>query len=181
MLSMLPNQAEAGALVAPAGTIIPFANTTAPNGWALINNASVTDASMRLNPTTGGSAGGSITWSSWNFGGTFNLNAFTISVAQLPAHNHAVNDPGHGHGVNDPGHSHSYTYTNILSSGASGGAGFQITGQSGVATSTDATGVTVAAALSNITTANTGSGSSITPNITTPQVKYIDFIVASKL
>ena len=29
-----------------------------------------------------------------------------LSVGQLPAHNHGVNDPGHAHGVYDPGHNH---------------------------------------------------------------------------
>lgn len=34
-----------------------------------------------------------------------NLNT-TLTVSNLPVHNHPVNDPGHGHSVNDPGHGH---------------------------------------------------------------------------
>jgi microcystin-dependent protein len=29
-----------------------------------------------------------------------------LSLAELPAHNHVVNDPGHSHSVSDPSHSH---------------------------------------------------------------------------
>jgi hypothetical protein len=155
-----------------------MAQATAPNGWT---SSAVTDTSLRYNSGTGGGTGGTIAWSSWNFGGTFNANGFTLSVAQLPAHNHGVNDSGHGHGVNDSGHAHSYTLTNVSGSGASGGGGFNVISQTaGTATSTDGTGISIQSNTSGITTQNNGSGATITPSITTPQVKYIDHILAVK-
>lgn len=45
-------------------------------------------------------------------GGTYAANAtggaasVSLATANLPSHNHGVNDPGHAHGVSDPGHSH---------------------------------------------------------------------------
>ena len=34
-------------------------------------------------------------------------NSQILSVANLPVHNHTVNDPPHSHGIGDPGHTHS--------------------------------------------------------------------------
>lgn len=45
--------------------------------------------------TTGGSASQTIT-----------VAGHVLTTAEMPAHNHGVNDPGHGHGVSDPGHGH---------------------------------------------------------------------------
>jgi len=39
-------------------------------------------------------------------GATGGIDTVTLTVDQLPAHSHGVNDPGHSHGVNDPGHAH---------------------------------------------------------------------------
>src|SRR5574337_1262634 len=92
-------------LYAPAGTSIPMAQAAAPLGWT---SSTVSDTSFRYNSSTGGSSAGTVAWSSWNSGGTFNLNAFTLTVAQLPSHNHGVNDPGHTH--TDSGHVHQVFY-----------------------------------------------------------------------
>jgi hypothetical protein len=179
----LPGSGEINALIAPAGTSIPMAQATAPNGWT---SSAISDTSLRYSSGSGGVQGGSLGWSAWNFGGVFNVNSFTISTAQLPPHNHGISDPGHAHGVSDSGHSHT----------PNGGGQFVcIVGNSGSAlqfpgnfpqvvepgsTNTVATGIGIQAAATNVTTQNTGSNSAITPNFTTPQVKYCDHILAVK-
>jgi hypothetical protein len=129
---------------------------------------------MRYNAGSGGSSGGSTNWSSWNFGGTQNLNAFTISVAQLPSHNH----PDSGHSHSDAGHTHSLTNFQAQLAGNTGGAitGVWVNTPFGVTTNTNFANIQTSFA--NVTAA--GSGASIQPNFTTPQVKYVDHILAVK-
>jgi microcystin-dependent protein len=38
---------------------------------------------------------------------TGGADTVALSVANLPAHSHGVNDPGHAHTISDPGHAHS--------------------------------------------------------------------------
>ncbi|WP_175900489.1 hypothetical protein [Burkholderia vietnamiensis] len=39
-------------------------------------------------------------------GATGGTTSYTLSVANMPVHNHGIYDPGHSHGVSDPGHAH---------------------------------------------------------------------------
>lgn len=32
----------------------------------------------------------------------------TLTIPEMPTHNHGITDPGHAHGITDPGHTHSY-------------------------------------------------------------------------
>jgi len=162
------NAAPLGTFTAPTGTRMCFNQAAVPVGWT--QDVSANDYSMRIVSGPGGGSGGSIAWSSWNNGGTFNLNAFTISQAQLPAHSHIVN-------ISDPGHSHgSSSGTNYITAGGVnvinfGGASLAI--QQAAATSTVTTGITA-------TANSTGSGASITPNFTTPSVHFTDWIIGVK-
>lgn len=74
-------------------------------------------------------------------GATGGVTGVTLSVANMPAHNHVINigdpghahsvydpghahgvgDPGHSHGVSDPGHSHTFTGGSLAIAGSSGG------------------------------------------------------------
>jgi len=165
-------------LYAPAGTRIPMQQAAPPLGWTSDTSTPMTDCSMRINSGTGGGNGGTTGWSSWNFGGVFNVNAFSLSIAQLAAHAHT--DVGHGHGVNDGGHAHllgaAYCY---LAGGGdlSGNGGTNVHYQNN-GTTAATTGVSIQAGFAGIT--NTGSGAAIQPNYTTPQVKYADHIMAVK-
>lgn len=168
-------------LYAPAGTRIPMQQSAPPLGWTSDVSAAFTDCSMRINSGSGGGTGGSTLWSAWNFGGTFNVNGFTISTAQMPSHSHTIPDPGHSH--SSPGHTHT----------GGGGFGFWTSapgqslnflgGANAIQNSatTDATAITINTAFTgqNATNAN-GSGATITPNYTTPQVKFADHIIAVK-
>lgn len=166
-------------LYAPAGTRIPMQQAAPPLGWTSDTSAAFNDCSMRINSGSGGSSGGSTAWSQWNFGGSFNVNTFAIAVSQLPPHNHGINDPTHSHV--DPGHQHiqnSATYYNTGGSTFVGGGGGNIASLGGIGTGT--TSVSLNNAATGISTQNTGSGSTITPTYTTPQVKYADHIIAVK-
>lgn len=181
---ILPAGGLPNALVAPAGTNMVFAQSTAPNGWSINSAAAFNDASMRLNSGTGGTTGGATAWSSWNFGGSFGVNAFSLSVAQLAAHSHA--DSGHTHGYTDPAHTHGASDGGaILTNHNSGGADLtpiangngQHFSIANIATSF--TGITINSSTANLL--NNGSGAAITPTYTTPQVKFVDFIMCTKL
>lgn len=112
--------------------------------------------------------------------------AHVLTLAELAAHNHGVNDPshthgisdpGHGHGANDPGHVHLVREQKLADVGQSatiGGAQPNVgvgpigtNGSNNGNTDAAATGVTVAAAFSGVTaqasfsgvtTQNNGSG-----------------------
>lgn len=159
-------------LYAPPGTSIPMAQAAAPLGWT---SSVVSDTAFRYNSGTGGGTGGSTAWSSWSGGGTFNVNSFTLSIAQLPAHNHT--DSGHTH--TDAGHVHTASggaafYTNAVSQLLTGGGTNSFT----IALDTATGFASINTGNANIQ--NTGSGSSIQPNFTTPTVKYVDHILAVK-
>jgi hypothetical protein len=177
MFGFFPGIGLGNALIAPPGTSIPMAQAAAPAGWT---SSAVTDTSFRYNSGTGGGSGGSIAWSSWNFGGTFGVNTFTLSVAQLAAHNHPATDSGHIH--TSPGHLHQSATGFGFWTNAAGqslnfpGGSNSIQNES----TTNAVAVTINTDFANVTTSNTGSGAGISPTYTTPQVKYVDHILAVK-
>jgi len=148
-----------GTFTAPAGTRMLFNQAAPPAGWTQEVGAAFNDTSVRTVTSAGGATAGSVLWSSWNFSGTFNVNSFALSVAQLPAHSHTVTDPGHRHGTG---------YFN----NASGNPGTGIPAYSGGDQTTSVT--------TGITLQNTGSGAFITPTYQTPQVKFSDYIIGIK-
>ncbi|RQX81797.1 hypothetical protein DF034_17430 [Burkholderia anthina] len=183
-LNYIANQVNAnatplGTLTAPSGTRIPMNQQSAPVGWTQDTSAALNDCSVRVVTTGGGGTGGVVAWSTWNFGGTFNVTPFTLSIAQLPPHSHV--DTGHTHGLTDNGHAHgpgsgTAFYTNAAGPGNFGGGGTAINTVN--TTATAATGVSVNAGVANLQ--NTGSGANISPTFTTPQMKYTDLIIAVK-
>jgi hypothetical protein len=168
------NANPSGTLTAPSGTRAVFQQASAPTGWTVDASATFADAAMRFN-NSGFTTGGVTAWSGWNAGNTINLNAFTLSVAQLPAHNHT--DAGHIH--TDAGHTHRpgdlhNFYTDGTSATITGPGALNLSTSSG----TNVGNANIQTGFANIQ--NTGSGASITPNFTTPQVKFADCIVGIK-
>jgi microcystin-dependent protein len=111
----------------------------------------------------------------------------TLTVAQLPAHNHGVTDPGHTHVVTDPGHTHTVTdpghVHTIPNTGTGGGAtaggtapGTTNTGSAntGLTINSATTGVTNQDATTGITTDDTGSGDPLT--ILPPYATFLKII-----
>src|SRR4051812_39368312 len=85
-----------------------------------------------------------------------------VTIAETPAHAHAVTDPGHVHSITDPTHYHSiydpgHTHTGIQGGGSTTGGG----GRQGVPDSTPmtpnsaATGISIYAAYTGINGTNT--------------------------
>jgi microcystin-dependent protein len=98
----------------------------------------------------------------------------SLSIAQLPAHNHGINDPGHahgvaqnphGHGVNDPGHAHSLG-TAVPNNIPGSALGLNGTANSSSINSTQVagTGVSIAGAYADIAIASATTGISGTQN-----------------
>jgi len=152
------------ATVTPIGGIMMFGGDTPPDKWLLCDGQAVSrDDYADLFAVIGieyGAGNETTTFNVPNFtdrspmgtGGDFTgfpgveagAHEHTLSVDQLPAHNHAVNDPGHTHVLQSP-------FTSIIgarpSGGAAASAGTSLSG--GAQLTTNTTG---------ITTANTGGG-----------------------
>lgn len=152
-----------GELIAPPGTRMPFNQSAAPLGWTIDASSTLADCSSVARQASGGSTGGSMNWSGWNFSGQFNLNAFTLSVTHLPSHNHTVSDPGHT--MSMPGGS----FVDFPNSGGTEALPGTV--------NTLVNQANLDAATLNASIANNGSSSSIQPSYTTPQVKYTDAII----
>ena len=106
-------------------------------------------------------------------------NNVTLSVANLPAHNHTI--PDHGHSINDPSHNHNINSNNYVPAASGGGAqhlfqeggsfaGSPFTGNGIVLSSY--TGITVNNA-TGLSTNNQGSGTSFSILPTYTSMNYI--------
>lgn len=99
---------------------------------AIANIASVWGAGWQLADGTNGTADCRLRFivgadgTTYAPGATGGNNSITLSVAQLPAHSHVVNDPTHNHAHSDPGHSHGYSDPGHTHDTGLGGGGFMI-------------------------------------------------------
>lgn len=98
----------------PSGAIVMWGGgLTIPDGWAVCDGTKGTpDLRNRFIVGAGrsyqqGEPGGAL---EHTHGGQ--TAAVALTIDQMPAHNHQVQDPGHSHGVNDGGHAHGYTIYN---------------------------------------------------------------------
>lgn len=77
-------------------------------GWAIMNGSSYYSPTLKKNITTKNlfdnfivGAGGS-----YAVGDTGGSNSVSLTVLELPSHNHTIVDLGHTHNLTDPGHTH---------------------------------------------------------------------------
>lgn len=154
----------------PSGAQFNWAGPTVPDGYLLCDGSAVSRSGFAaLFGQIGvywGPGDGSTTFNLPNLigvvtrgstvpGQTGGSDSSVLTIAQLPAHSHAVDDPGHLHAITDPGHAH--TYAEVFSPGAdiaAGSAYSNTTENTGVA----ATGVTIQDAFTGVTTEDTGGG-----------------------
>ena len=155
---------ESGSDLVPKGIIVMWSGAVnaIPAGWALCDGTNGTP-DLRDRFIVG--AGSSYAPSS-----TGGVNTMNLTVAQLPAHNHAVTDPGHVHAVTDPGHAHifwgddqvvdavgrvtayNWAYDATSTRSGAGGGAYTTSALTGIAINNNATGIALG---------NTGSGAII--------------------
>jgi len=159
------------------GTISMWLTATPPDRWLILNGAAVSrtiySELFALWGTTFGAGDGSTTFTLPDMrslhpkgaGGVIGLGAIagssvvTLTVGQLPAHNHVVNDPGHTHGIN------------TRTGGTAGGNNIIVAGTANIAEAP-----VVKASNSNITgitTQNRGDGDTISTAQPSIGVHYI--------
>jgi hypothetical protein len=139
-----------------SGTRVGFQQSTAPTGWTQDTTTSgLNDSIMRIVTGTP-SSGGSTAFSTWNTSGS--TGAYTLTIADIPAHNHPLTDPGHDHLLH-------YTVNYQVPGGTVNAAGLG----NGYSGSSD-TGITMG---------NTGGGGGHSHPLTN-NVKYFDFLIGVK-
>lgn len=130
---------EYGSPLIPRGMIMLWsgAANAIPGGWVLCNGANGTPNLQDRFVVGAGS--------DYGVNATGGNNTITLSVGQLPAHNHTMNTAGwHGHGVSDPGHSHTFGDEYALHGGNRIDSGSNLTSANvDDRTSTNTTGITI--------------------------------------
>lgn len=166
-----------------SGTRMLFQQSTAPVGWT--KDVSIDNTALRVTAGTV-SSGGTL-----DFTAAFNsarvpsgtVGSTVLSVAQMPAHAHAVYDPGHNHYVNDPGHAHGVTAARQFASSQSGGGDNECQNQN-FSTAAAGTGIWLNAAATGIALYNAGGNAGHTHTFTggnlNLDVRYTDIIIGEK-
>lgn len=152
----------------PSGTVMVFAQTTAPTGWT--KSTTHNDKALRVvsgAASSGGSVAFTTAFASQAVVGT--VGATTLDASQIPSHTHTatVNDGGHAHG-------------DVPLRGSDTDRGTQ-----GSAFSIDNVGLTAAATTGiTVSISSTGGGGSHTHSFTGTAinlaVQYVDVILATK-
>lgn len=147
-----------GASEFPVGTALIFQQTAAPTGWTKVTTND--NAALRIVSGTAGT-GGTVAFTT-AFSASNTVDGTAISTAQMPVHNHGVNDPSHNHQSNYLG-----SFTPAVSTGWAGSGG----SYGGIYTSAASTGISIQ---------NAGSGSTHNHTLANLAVKYVDAIVCTK-
>ncbi|MCG7492467.1 phage tail protein [Thalassobius sp. Cn5-15] len=157
------------------GDLKPTVNPTPDAGWLLCDGSTFdAAANPELSALLGGNtlpdfrnrvpmgAGGA--YAALSTGGAASVS---LSVAQLPPHDHPVNDAGHTHTVTDAGHTHTETGV-VQTAEAAVGVGQPVSAPAPATTGPAQTGITINNAQSGVTVGNAGGGDPI--DITPPYV-----------
>ena len=170
----------------PSGTVMVFHQTAAPTGWT--KSTTHNDKALRVVSGNGGGNGGTHDLTSppslahthtgaahvhsigaHSHGNNLSAAAHTLSVAQMPSHNHGVSSGYRTYNGNTTWAYHHAGSGTQVTSGYAGGGGSHSHGMSG--------GVSNSSAY-NSSSAGGDATSSTTPTAFAP--KYIDVIICSK-
>ena len=153
----------------PAGTTLVFNQSNAPLGWTKVTTYD--DFALRVvsgSVGTGGSVAFSSAFSSHTMSGT--TDGHTLTIAEMPTHNHDITDPSHTHAFN--------VTQGIPSSAGPHSGGYNDMNQQTMTTLSTSVGVT------GITINNQGGGAAHTHPFTSAAVniavKYVDVILCQK-
>lgn len=167
------NTAQGGTVV-PTGIVMDFAGPPIeiPIGWLACGQTVSRGSFANLFAVIGtswGAGDGSTTFdlppqnifakglgSGQSVGDTGGAATVSLSVGQLPAHNHPVIDPGHIHAITDPGHVHASLVANSVNT-----TGIAVGATQAGNTANATTGITVNSHPTGVTTDNTGSGTPV--------------------
>lgn len=161
----------------PTGTLMLFQQTTAPVGWT----KQTTHNNKALRVVSGAASSGGANPFTSIFGAGKLTGGTSITIAQMPAHQHSIPDPGHTHGLQDFGHAHSLGVPagssggqfGLVDSGNSGSSGFPSTF---AATSN----ILVNGAFTGINVTNATGGSTTHDHAVGLDLQFVDIIIASK-
>lgn len=104
-----------------------------------------------------------------------------ITVPEMPAHAHGVNDPTHGHGVNDPGHEHGTARgdTNQPGVNAAYPRLWEAGAPTSIYTSGNYTGISIQGNYTGISIQNNGGDGyheNVQPTVFVPYIVFLDVV-----
>lgn len=164
--------------VIESGTRMLFQQTSAPTGWTKDTTATYNDASVRL--TTGTVTSGGADAFSSTFGTSKSTASYTLTTADIPSHTHTFTTGGRSAAHTHSGTTSGPSANTLQASGAGGtlGGGTGWLAQSHTHSIT--TGTESADHTHSGTTNAAGSGGGHSHSLSNFNIKYTDFIIATK-
>jgi hypothetical protein len=163
------------AVLARSGTKLVFPGiASAPAGWSIDTTAAYDQATIRVRNAASAATGGSVDFTAVFANG--NTGAYTLQIADLPAHTHDLGN--HTHGM-----AHTHTYSKSFYNNTGGVAGANINpnaGEADGAAATSNSSISSTGAPSSNSSGSAGGGAGHGHGLTLA-VKYIDSCICVKI